>query len=75
MTTQDYYNIVPDENGWRILPNGNKFKLGLGCIIGKYASIGDGAQIGYRAIIGNAAKIGNGAYIENNVILRNNEKQ
>ena len=64
MTTQDYYSLPPDEDGWRKLPNGNKFKLGLGCIIGNNVIIGDGVVIGrgntisHRCIIDNGVVIG-----------------
>ena len=51
MTTHDYYNIVPDENGWRMLPNGNKFKLGVHSIIGNRAIIGNNVTIGDGAVL------------------------
>ena len=71
MTTQDYYNIEADENGWRELPNGNKFKLGVHCIIGDGAYIGDGAKIGDGAYIGKGVNIGNNAYTCYNVAIGN----
>ena len=36
MKTEDYYALPVDENGWRTLPNGNRFRLG------DRASIGNG---------------------------------
>ena len=69
MTTQDYYNLGPDQDGWRTLPNGNKFRIGYNATIGNkakigdYAEIGDGAEIGNNADIGNYAKIGDDAVI------------
>ena len=86
MTTQDYYNIVPDENGWRMLPNGDKFKLGVHSIIGDWVKIGNNASIGTYVSIGNGAYIGNdveigdgtiigkGATIDDDVSVSNNDK-
>ena len=56
MTTQDYYNLPPDENGWRMLPNGDKFKLGLDCIIGNYAYINACPAIGNDVSVSNNDK-------------------
>jgi carbonic anhydrase/acetyltransferase-like protein (isoleucine patch superfamily) len=69
MTTQDYYNLVTDKNGWRTLPNGNKFKIGNRATIGNNAKIGDYAKIGDFATIGNRAKIGDGAKIGNRATI------
>ena len=45
MTTQEYYNIVPDKDGWKTLPNGNKIKIGNCAKIGNYATIGNYAIV------------------------------
>ena len=58
MTTQEYYALPTDENGWRTLPNGNRFKIGA------YAEIGQGAEIGPHAKIGPYAEIGARVKIE-----------
>jgi len=71
MTTEDYYKIEPDEDGWRILPSGQRVKLGRGILlvngpievydnvtIGNDCVIFKKAQIGAGAILGNYVRIG-----------------
>ena len=63
MTDEEIYAIKPDEDGWRVLPNGYKVKIGDSVSIGDGANIGDGAEIGNDAEIGNYASIGKSAEI------------
>ena len=63
MTDEEIYAIKPDEDGWRVLPNGYKVKIGDSVSIGNGANIGDGAEIGNYASIGKSAEIGSYASI------------
>jgi len=63
MKIEDIYKIVADENGWRLLPNGNHILLGVSAKIRASVQIGNWAQIGYRAQIGDWAEIGDWAKI------------
>jgi hypothetical protein len=65
----EIYAIVPDVHGWRLLPNGNKIKLGHNVEISSSASIGDYASIGVYARIGAYARIGDSASIGDCAII------
>ena len=80
MTIEEIYAIPVNGEGWRILPNGNKVRLGQnvtapyginGAQIGNGARIGNEAQIGNRAQIGTDAQFGNGAQIGNGARIGN----
>ena len=51
-TEEYYYKLIPDDQGWRTLPNGNKIQLGRNVTISDSAIIGNYAKIGDNAIIG-----------------------
>ena len=69
MKTEDYYKITPDKDGWRLLPSGDRIKLGDDATIAESATIGADVEIGarviicYDAIINDSVKIGVGAEI------------
>ncbi len=66
MTTQDYYNLPIDQDGWRTLSNGNKFKIGSNVIINDNVIIGNGVFIDDNVVLGSHTKIGNHTKIGKN---------
>ena len=42
MTVKEIYAIQPDNNGWRVLPNGNQVFLGNGVTLGDFVTLGNG---------------------------------
>lgn len=74
MTAAEIYAIKPDKNGWRLLPNGNKVKIGDSVRLGNYVSIGKSAEIGNYVSIGGGAKIGDGAKIGNDAKISSSVK-
>jgi acyl-[acyl carrier protein]--UDP-N-acetylglucosamine O-acyltransferase len=68
MTTQEIYAIKPDENGWRVLPNGNYVKLG------NYVTLGDGVTLGNDVKLGNCVKLGDDVTLGNCVRLGDDVK-
>ena len=64
MKIAEIYAIPVDEDGWRLLPGGNRLMIGPNVQAPdgiNLSFIGDGARIGERAIIGERARIGDGA--------------
>ena len=52
MTTKQLYDITPDSDGWRQLPNGNYVKLG-NCV-----TLGDGVKLGNYVKLGKGVTLG-----------------
>ena len=74
MNLEQIYAIPVDGDGWRLLPNGKRVKLGaritwngeaIDASVGNGASVGDGARVGDGASVGDYASVGNGASVGN----------
>ena len=69
MKIEEYYNITPDKNGWRLLPSGNQIELGYNVSIAETATIGNFVNISSNTIIGDRVNIGYRADIGDTVII------
>ena len=59
MKVEEIYAITPDKNGWRVLPNGDRVKLGDWVKLGNDVTLSDGVTLG------NEVKLGNGVTSKN----------
>ena len=56
-TTEQIMDFEKDGDGWSVLSDGRRVKLGEGVVLGNGASIGNGSNIGKFTIIGMGSSI------------------
>ena len=71
MTTQEIYAILPDEYGWRKLPNGNDVHLENNVKLGKNVTLGNDVRLRNNVTLGNDVTLGNNVILRDNVHLGN----
>ena len=74
MKIKEIYEIVPESNGWRKLPDGNCVKLGDYVTLGNSVTLGDYVKLGNDVKLGDYVKLGNGVKLGDYVTLGNNVK-
>ena len=58
MKIEEIYKIVPDENGWRLLPDGKSIRLGNRVSLGNWVLLGNWVSLGDRVSLGNWVSLG-----------------